>query len=67
MSKKKLVMIIAVSVIAGILIPLAIQVYHYSNLLDEPRLNLTKVQELLDKGGSLDDTITPELYQSEKK
>lgn len=66
MSKKKIVMIIVVSVIAGILIPLAIQVYHYGKLINEPSLNLTKIQEHLDKGGSLDDPVTPDLYESKK-
>jgi hypothetical protein len=66
MSKKKLVIIIVVSVIAGILIPLAIQVYHYGNMINEPRLNLTKIQERLDNGGSLDDPVTPDLYEPNK-
>jgi len=64
MSKKKLVIIVVVSVIAGLLIPLAIQVNHYSNMINEPRLNLTKVQEHIDKGGSLNDTVTPDLYEN---
>lgn len=63
MSRKRLVLIVVVSVIAGFFIPLAIQVNHYTNMMNEPKLNLTKVQEHLDKGGSLDDTVTPELFE----
>jgi hypothetical protein len=48
MSKKKLVIIVIVSVIAGFLVTLGIQVYHYSNIINQPRLNLTKIQERLD-------------------
>ena len=66
MNKKKFIMIVVVSIIAGFSIPLAIQVFHYSNILDEPRLNLTKVQEHLDRSGSLDDPIALDLYESKK-
>lgn len=67
MSKKKTIAIICIAVVGIFGIYLAIQVNHYTNIMNEPKLNLTKIQEHLDKGGSLDDPITPDMYENKIK
>jgi hypothetical protein len=63
MNKKKIIAIICIAVVGIFAIFLAIDVAHYENILSEPRINLTKIQEHLDKGGSLNDPVTPELFE----
>jgi hypothetical protein len=66
MSKKKIIAITCIPVVGIIAISLAIKVVEYTNILNEPRLNLTKIQEHLDNGGSLNDPMTPDMYEKKQ-
>ena len=63
MSKKKTIAIICIAVVAIFAVSLSIKVAEYSNTINNSpnKLNLTKVKEHLDKGGSLDDPVTPDM------
>jgi hypothetical protein len=66
MNKKKIIIMVIVLAIGSIIAVVAINAVRYYDIINEPRLNLTKVQEHLDKGGSLDDPVTSELFEKNK-
>jgi hypothetical protein len=68
MTKKKIIILAIVLAIVSIITVVAINaIIIYNNILNEPRLNVTKVQEYLNKGGSLDDPVNPNMFMEQEK
>jgi hypothetical protein len=63
MTKKRLVIIIVIALVVGFMTPILIQAYHYTVSINEHKLNITKIQEHLNNGGSLDDPMAPDYYE----
>jgi hypothetical protein len=68
MTKKKIIILVIVLAIGSIILITVINAIRiYNDVRDGPSLNITKVQEYLNAGGSLDDPVTPELYEKLKQ